>query len=155
VIWASWNEAFTPRILFHGFVVGSVALVVTNRFLIKSSYQDIYRIGVIQLLHYVAVLILEIFRSGYHAIYITVTDRINVGVVDLPTGITDPLVGTMVATAITLTPGTVTIEFEPGRYKVVWIDCTTTDPDEAAESIFGSFERVFTRNRSIGNKEAP
>lgn len=146
MIWAAWNEAFTPGILFQGIIVGGITLFVTNRFLIKSSYQRIYHIGVIPLLHYVAVLIVEIFRSGYHAIYITVTDKINVGVVDLPTRITDPLIGTMVASAITLTPGTVTIEFEPGHYKVVWIDCTTTDPDEAARSIFGNFERVFIKN---------
>ena len=71
------------------------------------------------------------------------TDRINIGVVDLPSSITDPLRGVLVASAITLTPGTVAIDFSPGIFKVVWIDCTDTDLETVAENIKGRFERAL------------
>jgi multicomponent Na+:H+ antiporter subunit E len=66
-----------------------------------------------------------------------------VGVVNVPTEITDPFQGVLVANAITLTPGTVTIDHREGMFKVIWIDCDTNDPVVAADRIKASFERVF------------
>ncbi len=143
IVWCIWSESFTFQTLVEGIVLGLLALLATNRIFLNHSYQHRYRISIITLIKYVFVLLAAIFRSGWHAIYVTVTDRINVGVVDLPTEIHDPLIGVLVASAITLTPGTVTIDYSPGRFKVVWIDCTTTDPEEAGEKIKGSFERVL------------
>lgn len=152
VVWCIWSESFSLSTLAAGLLLSILALLVTNRALLNHTYQKRYRFSPVTLVRYVVVLIIEIFRSGIHAIYITLTDRINVGVVDLPTDIQDPLTGVMVASAITLTPGTVTIDYSPGKFKVVWIDCATTDPAEAAESIKGNFERVLIRDRNTHGK---
>lgn len=152
LVWCIWSESFSPATLAAGFSLSIIALMVTNRALLNHTYQKRYRLSPVILVRYVLVLIFEIFRSGVHAIYITLTDRINVGVVDLPTEITDPLTGVMVASAITLTPGTVTIDYSPGKFKVVWIDCSTTDPEEAAEAIKGNFERVLMRKNYTHSK---
>jgi multicomponent Na+:H+ antiporter subunit E len=141
--WCVWSESFAPVVLLQGGILGLVALLTTNRILLKRSYQERYRLSPLVLLRFFLVLTVEIFRSGIHAIHIMLTDRINIGVVDLPTSITDPLRGVLVASAITLTPGTVTIDFSPGTFKVVWIDCTDTDLETAAESIKGRFERAL------------
>ena len=143
LVWCVWSESFTPRTWLEGAVLGLLALFMTRRFFMHRPYLTHYRMPLRTLVRYIGVLCVEIFRSGVHAIYILLTDRLNVGVVDLPTEIRDPLPGALVATAITLTPGTVTIDFSPGRFKVIWIDCFTEDPDLAAESIKGRFERVL------------
>jgi multicomponent Na+:H+ antiporter subunit E len=143
IVWGIWNESFGVRTMVEGGVLSVVVLVATNRFLLRGAYHNVYRISPVTFLRYVGVLLVEIFRSGVHAIYVTITDRINVGVVDLPTEVSDSLVGVLVANAITLTPGTVTIDYDRKRFKVIWIDCVSTDPHEAGEMIKGSFERVF------------
>ncbi len=153
LVWCIWSESFSLQRIIEGTVLGTLALILTNRMFLRRSYERQYRISVITLIRYVLVLIVEIFRSGLHAIYITVTDRINVGVVDLPTKIHDPMLGTLVATAITLTPGTVTIDYSPGRFKVVWIECSTTDAEEAGEMIKGSFERVLLPSSHTDHQE--
>ncbi len=155
VVWGIWNESFSAGTLLQGAVFSVIVLVITNRFLLRAPYHQWYHINVFTIIKYVLVLVVEIFRSGVHAIYVTVTDRINVGVVDLPTTISDRLIGVLVANAITLTPGTVTIDYNQQRFKVIWIDCTTTNPDEAAEEIKGSFERVFTKSRAPHEEDAP
>ena len=142
-VWAVWNESYSPRTLAEGVVLSGLALFITNRYLLKASYPGVYRLHPLTALRYLGVLIVEIFRSGVHAMYVTLAGRIRVGVVDLPSDITDPFRGVLVANAITLTPGTVTIDHRPGTFKVVWIECLTTDPHEAAEMIKGSFERVL------------
>lgn len=146
LVWGVWNESFAYRTIVEGILLGALVLVLTNRFLLRDSYEIRYHIHPLTALRYVGVLVIEIFRSGVHAIFITLTDRINVGVVDLPTSITDPVVGVLVANAITLTPGTVTIDYDTRRFKVIWIDCVTADPEEAGEMIKGSFERVFVQS---------
>lgn len=142
-VWCIWSESFSPLTILQGCVLAAAALLITNRVVLHHSYQRIYRISPITLFRYVGVLIAAIFKSGWHAVRITLTDRLNVGVVDLPTGLDDPLKGILTATAITLTPGTVAIDYSPGSYKVVWIDCSTTDPQKAGDMIKGEFERVL------------
>ena len=143
VVWAVWMESFALWVLLQGALLSALALHITNRHLLGDAWQERFKLHPLTLLRFLGVLVVEIFRSGFHAMWVTVTGRIDVGVVDLPTRITDPLHGTLVANAITLTPGTVTVEYRPGSFKVVWIECATTDADEAAEMIKGRFERVF------------
>lgn len=141
--WCVWNESVSLGTIGTGVAFSLLALVVTNRFLLKAPYHRRFALSPRRALLYVGVLLLEIFRSGVHAIYVTVTGRLNVGVVNIPTEITNPLHGVLVANAITLTPGTVTIDYRKGMFKVIWIDCDTNDPVVAAERIKASFERVF------------
>lgn len=158
LVWAVWKESCSLRTIVEGVVLSGLAIFVTNRYLLKARYEEVFRLNPVTALRYVVVLLGEIFRSGVHAMHVTLTGRINVGVVDLPSEITDPFRGVLVANAITLTPGTVTIDHKQGTFKVIWIECLTTNPDEAAEMIKGSFERVFNprsgRKRGSGEADA-
>lgn len=160
-VWAVWKESYSLRTILEGLLLSTVAIVVTNRYLLKARYQEMFRLNPLTAARYVMVLLGEIFKSGVHAMYVTLTGRINVGVVDLPSKITDPFRGVLVANAITLTPGTVTIDHKHGTFKVIWIECLTTDPKEAAEMIKGSFERVFEphsgkpRGKRSGKRKDP
>lgn len=146
IIWCIWSESFALFVVAQGAFCSSAALLVVNRFLLRGQYQHRYSVKPAVLIKYVLVLIVQIFKSGFDAVYVTLTDRINVGVVDLPTMVDDPLVGTLIANAITLTPGTATIDYNTKRFKVIWINCTTTDPIIAGEIIKADFEHVFIGN---------
>jgi len=143
LFWAIWNESASFATLLTGAALSWLAINITNRYLLKDSYQQTFRIHPIRLLHYIGVLILAIFESGIHAMYITITGRIDVHIVDLPTGIQNPFHGVLVANAITLTPGTVTIDHSKGSFKVIWIESPTHDVELAGEMIKGRFERVL------------
>lgn len=144
LVWAVWNESCTLRTLFQGAVFSWLALFITNRYLLRDQYQGLFRMNPLRALLYIGVLLQEIYRSGVHAMHLTIKGKIDVGVVNLPTAIENPFYAVLVANAITLTPGTVTIDFRPGSFKVIWIECTTSDPEQAAEMIKGRFERVIT-----------
>lgn len=145
LLWAIWNESIAWHTLLQGLGLSWLALTLSSRVLLQSDYPSLFHIHPLTLLRYVTVLVVAIFQSGIHAIRILVTGRMQLGMIDLPTTIKDPFHGVMVANAITLTPGTVTVEFEKGVFKVVWIDCRTTDVQQASERIKGRFERVFLR----------
>ncbi len=143
LVWAIWNESYTPRTLLQGALFSWIALFVTNRYLLRAQYQRLFGTSPLRAVRYILVLLQEIYRSGVHAMHLTISGKIDVGVVDLPTAIENPFHAVLVANAITLTPGTVTIDYRPGSFKVIWIECATTDPDQAAEMIKGRFERVI------------
>lgn len=143
LVWCIWNESFALHVIVQGYVFFALSLALTNRYLLKAQYQRVFRISPLVVLRYLWVLVVAIFESGLHAIYVTLTNRIAPCVLDLPTRITNPFHGVLVANAITLTPGTVTIDHGRGRFKVVWIACRTDNLETASEMIKGHFERVL------------
>ncbi len=139
-----WNESFSLGELIRGLTLASLSIIITSKYLLRAPYGQHFNISPVRLFQFIVVLIIEIFRSGIHAIHVTLTNRINIGIIDIPAYIHDPLPGVMVASAITLTPGTVTVDYDGDRYKVIWIDCPTTDPEKAGEQIKGTFERILS-----------
>lgn len=142
-LWCAWSESIAPQTILTGAGFSVLALLLTSRFLLRDSYASRFLLPPSTVLRYLGVLFVEIFRSGVHAIAVTLTGRMNVGVVRIPTALRDPLHGTLVANAITLTPGTVTIDYHEGRFTVVWIEAREGDSREIADDIKGRFERVF------------
>ena len=143
LFWAIWNESVAAGTLIMGVALSWLSLTVTNRYLLRSRYEELFRINPIRLLRYIGVLILAIFESGIHAMYITLTGRIDVHIVELPTKLKNPFHGVLVANAITLTPGTVTVDHQPGSFKVIWIESVTQNVEEASTLIKARFEKVL------------
>ena len=74
---------------------------------------------------------------------------INPGIVKIPTDMKSDYGIAALANSITLTPGTITMDFaeEDGQnyLYVHWIDVKETDPEKAGEAIKGSLERGVRR----------
>lgn len=68
-----------------------------------------------------------------------VTGKINPGIVEVDTGLHGEMAKTLLANAITLTPGTLTVDVEDdsGIFYVHWIN--VTDPHPSGEAVYGSF----------------
>lgn len=75
--------------------------------------------------------------------------NINPGVVKIPVDLKSDYGQAALANAITLTPGTITLDIadEDGKtyYYVHWIDVQETDPEKAGEAIKGRLERGLRR----------
>lgn len=141
-----------------GLVFGEISLLVTNGLILRGTYERTYRIRLIFAVRYLVVLVVEVFKAGISAIALTVSGRLDPGIVEIHTDGQDPLRGVLIANAITLTPGTVTVDYDRGKLTVIWINCTTSDPELAGEIIKGSFERALgspspTRGATSGARE--
>ncbi len=143
LVWCLWNESFSLRRLIEGVIFGSISLALTSRVALRDSYPDRFVVSPLKILRYAAIVFVQIYVSGFDAIKLTLRGDLNPGIVDIPTKAPDSLSGVLIADAITLTPGTVTIDYDKDTMKVVWIDVSARTPEEAAQSIKGSFENVF------------
>ena len=76
--------------------------------------------------------------------------KVNPGIVKVPSDLTSDYGQAALANAITLTPGTITLDIAEDRdgkawYYIHWIDVQTADPAEAGEAIKGRLERGIRR----------
>ena len=70
---------------------------------------------------------------------------INPGIVKFKTSLKTNFSKMVLANAITLTPGTLSIDIIDDTYYIHWIDVKTTDPEEAKAEIAGKFEEILLK----------
>ncbi|MCA1753254.1 MAG: Na+/H+ antiporter subunit E [Spirochaeta sp.] len=143
IVWVVYNESADLANLGLGVVLGFVALMLTNKFVLKDDYRENYHVNLIAIFKYIPFIFLQIYLSGFDAIYRVFTGHVNVGVVEIKTKLPTEFQRSLLSNAITLTPGTVTLDQDGEDMTIIWLDCSTADPNEAGESIKGSFERIL------------
>ncbi|MFW5684163.1 MAG: Na+/H+ antiporter subunit E [Spirochaetota bacterium] len=142
-VWIVFSERVDAGTIAFGVAGSILALLATNRLVLKGSYAERYRIRTHRILAYAIRLLVAIYVAGFQAIWRMVTGRVHVGIVDITTTLEDPFAISLLANSITLTPGTVTLAQEGERLKVIWLDCRTHDPEIAGAEIKGPFERLL------------
>ena len=70
---------------------------------------------------------------------------INPGIVKFKTSLKTNFSKMVLANAITLTPGTLSIDIIDDTYYIHWIDVKTTDPEKAKAEIAGKFEEILLK----------
>lgn len=143
VVWVILNERIDPATIAIGAAASLVAVLATNRLVLKGSYVRRYHLRPLRMLHYGVRLVGAIYVAGFQAIARMITGGIRAGIVEIETDLRDEFAISLLANSITLTPGTVTVDREGRRLKVVWLDCWTQDPDLAGREIKGPFERLL------------
>jgi len=108
-IWLVLNESMAFSQILTGLFFSVVSLHFTNRYLLENDYLNAYVIKPEVLLHYTLYLFVQIYRSGFSAILKIIKGEDAVKIIEYETCMSDDLGICLLANAITLTPGTVTI----------------------------------------------
>lgn len=153
ILWGMWI-ALTLSLDPYELLVGAIAAA----FVSALSYNLLFRKGIREKLSptrlgyalaYIPSYILAEIKSHLDVIRRIVDPRmpISPGIVKIKTGLKTDLGLTGLANAITMTPGTLTVEIveeEPCLY-IHWINVKTTDPEQAGRTIGGGFEKYLRR----------
>lgn len=145
IVWCILYENITWAIAGTGLVLGILAAVFANSFLVTHQLTRAYKPKITMLIIFIFVLIYRIFKAGFSVIPAIITGRTKTGIVDIKTEVPDGLASTVLANSITMTPGTVTVEKSGQNLKVLWINKTTNDPVEAAKIINGPIEGILRK----------
>ncbi len=92
-----------------GLVLSIITLLITNTFLLRGDYAGFYRIRIRTFVKYVLVVIGQVFHSGFKAIRRILNGQDTVTIDEFKSGLDQDLPLALLATAVTLTPGTVTV----------------------------------------------
>ena len=92
---------------------------------------------------YFIYLLYQIYCSGFSTIKKIVTGKVNPGIVEITTKLENDFLISILACSITLTPGTVTLDKDGKKLKILWLDCITKDSEAAGAIIKGNFEDIL------------
>lgn len=125
VLWVIFNGNFTLEIAVFGVIVAAALFAFTCRFADYSIAKEKQLIkNFFRIIHYVIVLLIEIVRANLAVIRLILSEReepepqLVTFSADLKTSIGRSLL----ANAITLTPGTITVLLEDNNYTVHCLD---------------------------------
>lgn len=118
-IWIILSESAMVLDILLGLLFSLLAIFFTNHYLLENDYLDDYGIKLSVLFHYGRHLFLQIYSSGFAAILKIIKGQEQVKIIDYETCISDDLGISLLANAITLTPGTVTVDKHGRQLKIL------------------------------------
>ena len=125
LLWIIFNGRVTLEICVFGAVIAGALLAFSCKFVDYSLAKEvrIYK-NIFLLLKYCRLLVVEIVRANVNAIHLIVTQKeeIEPALVHFHTDLRTRAGKAMLANAITLTPGTITVTLEGSEYTVHCLD---------------------------------
>ncbi|MBN2221849.1 MAG: Na+/H+ antiporter subunit E [Vallitaleaceae bacterium] len=144
-IWCILNENIRLSTLIMGVFVSMVTIVILRFLLPSSSYQNYYSISPLTLILFLFVVIKDIYVSAFRTIRHLLRNEINPQFVSTTTKITNPWLQALIANAITLTPGTVTLHMADGTFTVLWLYPLSIRQKEIKKQLIKHFEDILIR----------
>lgn len=144
LLWIIFNGRITLEICLFGLAVAGALLAFSCKFVDYSLAKElrVYKNGFL-FLRYARLLVTEIVKANLHAIRMILTQReeIDPVLVRFGTNLRSQAGKAMLANAITLTPGTITVTLEGSEYTVHCLDESMAEGIQ--ESAFAAYIRKF------------
>ena len=139
ILWIIFNSNITLEICIFGILIAALLFAFACRYMdysIKKEQQVYRKLG--KIVQYVFTLVLEVVKANLGTVHLILTQKeeIQPVLVSFHSDLKSPVGQTLLANAITLTPGTITVTLENGEYTVHCLD------ESLAE---GMDQSVFTR----------
>jgi multicomponent Na+:H+ antiporter subunit E len=150
VTWIALTASLHPQELFVGGIASLLVAALSCKFLFHRGIGE--KLHLSRLVHgiaYIPAYAWAEVKAHLKVIYLILHPHMPIkpGIVRVPTRLRTDFGITGLADAITMTPGTLSVEVDeekPSLY-VHWIDVATTDPKQVSERIARPFERYLRR----------
>ncbi len=143
VIWVILHEGAGWVQVASGVGFSLLTLLVSERFFLRGDYRTTYRMQAPVLFHYGAWLLLQIYRSGFTAIRRIIRGQTRVVIEEYATELEDDYRICLLANAVTLTPGTVTVDKVGRTLKILSFQPEPGETDGGLEEVCGRFEQIL------------
>lgn len=142
-IWLLLTHPFSTEELIAGAVAALViSLIPTGALGVMQDIRVTPR-ALAAAIGFLASFVVALVRSNLDVAFRVLQPSLPIspGIVRIRTSLQTPLARTLLANAITLTPGTITVESRADVFYIHWISVAEGDTEEATRRIVGKFER--------------
>jgi multicomponent Na+:H+ antiporter subunit E len=125
LLWVIFNGKLTLEICIFGVVIAAVIFAFTCKFMDYSIEKEKKLLkNSFRILHYVIVLVKEIVKANFAVLHMILSEQeeLEPVLVDFDADMKTSMGQALLANAITLTPGTITVSLEETRYVVHCLD---------------------------------
>ena len=125
LLWIIYNGNVTVEICLFGMVIAAAIFAFTCRFMdysIEKEKQNLKKVFLF--FRYACVLVMEIVKANFTVIHMILSEEEEVepALVNFTSDMQTPAGKALLANAITLTPGTITVSLEDSEYVVHCLD---------------------------------
>ncbi len=125
ILWIIFNGQITLEICVFGILIAALLFAFACRFMdynMEKELQVYQKLG--KVLRYIFTLVWEVVKANLGTVHLILTQReeIQPVLVSFHSDLKSPMTQTLLANAITLTPGTITVTLENGDYTVHCLD---------------------------------
>ncbi|WP_067727343.1 Na+/H+ antiporter subunit E [Oceanobacillus damuensis] len=141
VIWMFLQNNYTALSFFIGYVVGIFVLFVIRRFLLF----DFYFIRVWAVMKLILLFFKELIKANIDVVRIVLSPNLNnkPAIVAVTTELDTDLEVSILAALISLTPGTVSMDFSDDSRTIYVHSIDVPNKDEMVDQIHNTFERAI------------
>ena len=136
VLWLLMSGIYDkPLVLGFGVASAIIAVWVALRMDAVDGQHIEFHINVVRFIRYLVWLMIEIAKSNWAVTKLILAPRIKLRqhIFEVPYSQKSPLAQAVFANSITLTPGTITVEVEPGHFLVHAVNFNESDHEALAE----------------------
>lgn len=146
-IWISFAAGWNPFSVTAGLLGSFVLGLLTFRVFIAEHEAGTRSVvpRPLALVRFLAVLLVEIYRSSWTMLRGIVTFQVSPRIVHIRTRLGSDLARMVLANSITLTPGTITLDLNDDHLLVFWFFSTTSHSRAAGEEIKGNLEALLEK----------
>ena len=141
LIWAFLQNSYTGVDLFIGYLIGIFILFILRRFL----KFDFYMRRVIALFKLILLFSKELILANWDVIKIVLSPKLNIepGIVAVPTKLKTDWELTLLASLISLTPGTLSMDFSDDNKFIYIHSIHVPDKEAMIRQIHNTFEKAI------------
>lgn len=145
--WILFTSTFSLPSLLTGIILSFVVSFLMYDLFIHES--EVARRSLLPNIHFFLLFILlvvfKMYVASFKVAWNVIRGRINPRIVHFRTRLKTDLSRVVLTNAITLTPGTITVNIEDDHLIVHWLDAKTTHSKYAGKLIKGSLEKLLGR----------
>lgn len=137
LLWMIFNGDVTLEICILGIIIAGVIFAFTCKFMDYSIEKEKHNLKkIFSFLKYICILVIEIVKANFAVIHMILSEReeIEPALVSFESDMKTPAGQALLANAITLTPGTITVLLQDSRYVVHCLDESLAEG--MADSVF-------------------
>lgn len=141
VIWMFLQNQYTLVSFISGYMIGIIILFIIRRFL----KFDFYLKRVWAIIKLIVLFFVELVKANFHVVKIVLKPKLNhqPGIVAVRTRLESNLEISILAALITLTPGTISMDFSEDNKTIYVHVIDIPDKEAAINDIHNSFEKAI------------
>lgn len=145
VFWCILYEQFSVGKVATGFVFGIFSILFANLFLMTRESHRVYYINPFIMIWFWVTVIYYIVKNALVNFIPILLGKANMVTVRIRTKVDSGLMTSIIGNAITMIPGTVTLDKKGNVLTVLWLDIKKEHKVSAKKSILGNLENILLR----------
>ena len=145
--WLLFTWSLDPGSILSGILSSLMVSALTYSIFVDESEAELR--AHLPRLHYLvifaAVLVFNMYVASFRVLWQILRGNINPGIVHFRTRLKTDIARVALASSITLTPGTITLDLDDDHLVVHWLDARTTHSRYAGKLIKGAHEKLLKK----------